>query len=380
MSFKKKIHDDAHANQANQTGTYWYHSHQMGQYPDGLRGALNVHDPSPPFQYDAEFTLTLSDWYNDQMTDLQQYYQSKENLRDNGGDEPLPDSALINDRTGAKIKVEPNKTYLVRIICLGNWPGHTFVFDDHDMTVVEVDGIYTKPYDVTDKKLRIATGQRTSVLIHTKSDASRNYAFWDTIDVNMMFLYENRSIPGTFNPNATAWLVYDEAKELPPPPDIHGLDPSTDFIDDVSFVPEDGERLLEPVDRQFILHTASREINGVQRFTVNGDTYLPQDVPSLYTAMTSENSSDPAVYGQVNPIIVHHGEIVEIVINNYHANLHPWHLHGHQFQVLQRSAVDGGSFQGYFGNISSTPIKRDTIMVQNNGHVVLRFRADNPDK
>ena len=133
------------------------------------------------------------------------------------------------------------------------------------MTVVEVDGVWTQPYDVTDKKLRITTGQRMSVLIKTKPDASRNYAMWDSTDLNMMFFYEDRDIPSNFNPNATAWLVYDESKELPGPPDIHGLDPNADFVDDVEFVPYDQEKLLDPVDRQFVLHTASREIDDIVR-------------------------------------------------------------------------------------------------------------------
>ncbi|EYE98109.1 multicopper oxidase abr1 [Aspergillus ruber CBS 135680] len=365
---------------ANQTGTYWYHSHNMGQYPDGLRGPLIVHDPLTPIEFDDEFTLTFTDWYNEQMPTLLNIYQSVENGNANGGFEPLPDSTLINDASDAKIKVEPNKTYLVHIVCLGNWPGHTWIFEGHDMTVVEVDGIYTVPYPVHDKKLRVTTGQRMSVLIRTKPDISRNYAIWDTTDINMMFFYENRDIPAGFNPNATAWLVYDDAKELPPAPSVHNLDPNQDFVDDVEFVPLGKEPLLEPVDKQIILHTGSRNINGVSRFTVNGQTYRAPEVPTLYTALTADDPTDEAIYGQVNPMVVNYGEVVEIVINNHHGNLHPWHLHGHQFQVLQRSAVDGGMFNGYFANISSTPVQRDTIMVQNNGHSVIRFRADNPDK
>lgn len=363
---------------ANQTGTYWYHSHNMGQYPDGLRGSLIVHDPLTPIEFDDEFTLTFTDWYNEQMPTLLNIYQSEENGDANGGLEPLPDATLINDASDAKIKVEPNKTYLVHIVCLGNWPGHTWFFEGHDMTVVEVDGVYTVPYPVSDKKLRVTTGQRMSVLIRTKPDISRNYAIWDTADINMMFFYENRDIPEGFNPNATAWLVYDEAKELPPAPPVHNLDPNLDFVDDVEFVPLDKEPLLEPVDKQIILHTGSKEINGISRFTVNGQTYRAPEVPTLYTALTADDPTDESIYGQVNPMVVNYGEVVEIVINNHHANLHPWHLHGHQFQVLQRSAVDGGMFNGYFANISSTPVQRDTIMVQNNGHSVIRFRADNP--
>ncbi|KAJ5148876.1 hypothetical protein N7448_000454 [Penicillium atrosanguineum] len=363
----------------NQTGTYWYHSHNMAQYPDGFRGPLIVHDPKAPFHYDEEFTMTLTDWYHRQMPDLLKEYESEENEAAFGGLEPVPNSALINDNSNTKIKVLPNKTYLVHIVCLGNWPGHTWVFDGHEMTVVEVDGIYTEPTPVGDKLLRIATGQRMSVLIHTKADASKNFAIWDTMDINMMFIFEGRPIPQGYNPNATAWLVYDEAKALPPPPVFHELTPDH-FIDDVLLVPLDKEPVLEPVQHQIIIDAFSTEIDGVKRFTVNNKTYIPQDVPTLYTANTigAEFSSNPEVYGQVNPFIVKYGEVVEIVINNHHNNLHPWHLHGHQFQVLQRTPVDGGYFTGQYKNVSHTPIKRDTIMVQNHGHVVIRFRADNP--
>lgn len=349
----------------------------MGQYPDGFRGPLIVHDPNPPFHYDEEFTLTLSDWNHQQMPDLIAQYQSNQNDPAFTRHEPLPDSALINDSDNTKIKVEPGKTYLVHVICISNWPGHTWVFDGHEMTLVEVDGVYTEPTPVGDKMLRVAPGQRMSVLIHTKNDTSQNFAIWDTMDVNMMFVYEDRPIPENYNPNVTAWLVYDEAKPLPPPPAIHEMN----FVDDVALVPADKEPLLEPVDHQIILDTSNALIDGIKRFTVNNKTYIPQDVPSLYTANTigKKFASNPEVYGQVNPYVVKYGEVVEIVINNHHNNLHPWHLHGHHFQVLQRTDVDGGYFTGhYFQNVSQTPIRRDTIMVQNHGHTVIRFRADNP--
>jgi iron transport multicopper oxidase len=349
----------------------------MGQYPDGFRGAFIVHDPKPPFHYDDEFTITLSEWYHREMADLLHEYLSEENLQAFAGNEPVPNSALINDSTNTKIKVEPNKTYLVHIICVGNWPGHTWVLDGHEMTVVEVDGVYTEPYTVGSKMLRVAPGQRTSVLIHTKPDASENFAIWDTMDINMMFVYENRTIPENYNPNVTAWLVYDEAKPLPPPPVLYEFD----FADDVTFVPLDKEPLLQPVNKQIIIDTSSTEINGIRRFTINNKTYIPQEVPTLYTANTigKDLASNPEVYGQVNPFVVNYGDVVEIVINNHHDNLHPWHLHGHEFQVLERTGVDGGYFTGaYSANISQTPIRRDTIMVQNYGHAVLRFRANNP--
>ena len=42
-------------------------THDMGQYPDGLRGPLIIHDPNDPYagKYDEERVLSVSDWYAD---------------------------------------------------------------------------------------------------------------------------------------------------------------------------------------------------------------------------------------------------------------------------------------------------------------------------
>lgn len=109
-------------------------------------------------------------------------------------------------------------------------------------------------------------------------------------------------------------------------------------------------------------------------------TYLTQKVPSLYTALTvgPQYASNPAVYGvNSNPIVLKKGEVVEIILNNNHYNLHPWHLHGHAFQVVQRSDPHTGPFTSY-GDLAPIPLRRDTIMANIESHIVLRFRADNP--
>jgi iron transport multicopper oxidase len=351
----------------------------MGQYPDGLRGAIVVREPHPVFEYDDEITILLSDWYHGQMTVLNEQYLAENDNPLTGGLEPLPNSALINDAVNTTFLVQPDKTYLVHMVVVGNWPGFAVLFDQHEMTVVEVDGVFTDPFPVGERNVRLATGQRMSVLIHTKNDTSQNYAFWATMDVNMMFFYENRTIPQGFNPNTTAWLVYDTSETLPPPPVLHEFD----FVDDLEFVPADHEPLLEPVDHQIIMDFDSAEVEGgLVRYIVNNKTYYEENTPSLYTALLLESHGvgNVSAYGTVNPYVVNYNDVVELVVNDYQGNLHPWHLHGHQFQCLQRTWPDGGYFTDYFSNISATPMKRDTLMVQNKGHFVIRFRANNPDK
>lgn len=57
------------------------------------------------------------------------------------------------------------------------------------------------------------------------------------------------TLPESLNLNATGWLVYDSAAELPAPA---LLDVFNDF-DDFNLVPTDGEELLGPVDYSFTL-------------------------------------------------------------------------------------------------------------------------------
>jgi iron transport multicopper oxidase len=49
---------------ADPAGTSWYHGHDKGQYPDGLRGLLIVHDPEweKSLNVDEQIYLSVSDW------------------------------------------------------------------------------------------------------------------------------------------------------------------------------------------------------------------------------------------------------------------------------------------------------------------------------
>jgi iron transport multicopper oxidase len=54
------------------------------------------------------------------------------------------------------------------------------------------------------------------------------------------------------------------------------------------------------------------------------------------------------------------------------------HLHGHTFQVLYRSPPKTTYDPKAAYSIDPTPVRRDVILVPNNGFVILAFRADNP--
>lgn len=248
--------------QINQPGTYWYHSHNMGQMGDGLRGPIVVHDAKAPYagKFDEEITMTLSDWYHEQMPNLLNYYESTRDENIRGGLEPDADSGLINDSQNVSIPVKPGRTYLIHIVNIGNFAGHAIYFDGHPFTAVEIDGVYVEPRFIGTQIIRIATGQRWSFLVDTKNSTDKNFAIFATLDINMMFPPKGIPPPG-YNPNITAWLVYDDKKPLPPPVDIHGFD----FFDEMNLVPYDHQPILSQVDHQIVVNTGFANLSGVNR-------------------------------------------------------------------------------------------------------------------
>jgi FtsP/CotA-like multicopper oxidase with cupredoxin domain len=178
--------------QVDQAGSYWWHSHQRGQYPDGLRGPLVVHDPEDPFkdQYDEEVVLTLSDWYHERMQELLKGFVSISNP---SGAEPVPQAALMNDTQNIEFKVQPGKTYLFRVINMGAFAAQYVWFEGHTMRVVEVDGVYTEPMEAD--MIYLTAAQRYSVLVTAKNDTSSNFAFTGSMDqVSPLFLTHKQKL------------------------------------------------------------------------------------------------------------------------------------------------------------------------------------------
>ncbi|KAH8153394.1 uncharacterized protein LAJ45_02206 [Morchella importuna] len=354
----------------DQPGTYWYHSHLKGQYPDGLRGAFIVNDPDDPHKdlYDSEIVLTFSDWYHQQMPSLIKRFLSVANPT---GAEPVPQSALINETQNLTVSVEPGKTYLFRLINIGAFAAHYVWFEGHTMQVVEVDGVYTKPMDA--QMLYLTAAQRVAVLVTMGNDTSSNFPFMGSMDEDLF-----DQVPEGLQSNVTGWLVYDSRNENPPAKEISEFDPFDDF-------------LLEPVDEEPLLENPATSItldvvmdnlgDGANYAFFSGITYVAPKVPTLYTVLSSGNlSTNPVIYGyNTNSHILRHNDVIEIVINNLDPGKHPFHLHGHNFQVIYRSPDDAGAYDPTATHDNpAIPMRRDVVLVNPNGNLVLRFRADNP--
>ncbi|KAG7888358.1 hypothetical protein KL936_003570 [Ogataea polymorpha] len=360
-----------------QVGTYWYHSHSGSQYSDGLRGLFIVHDEEVEsnYKFDKELVLSLSDWYHDPSEVL---IQRQLSLYNPTGAEPIPQNTLINDTKNITFEVEPDTTYLIRIANIGIMSSQYLFFEDHDVDIIEVDGVYVHPARAS--MIYLAVGQRMSILLKTKSSASKNFGIVHALDISML-----DALPADLQYVSVNQMVYD--RSLPDATlkkewlDIDSYAPFDDFelrpLDNMPLLPDPDHRI------DVVLHMENLG-DGVNYAFFNNYTYVAPKVPTLLTALSApkEYVSNAKIYGSnTNSFLLSYGDVVELVVNNEDDNKHPFHLHGHQFQTIVRSEPydDPHHYDpDAETKLPEIPVRRDTMIVEGNGHMVLRFEANNP--
>ncbi len=111
------------------------------------------------------------------MPGLISFFISKANPT---GAEPVPNSALFNDTQNLTIPVQPDTTYLFRMVNMGAFAGQYVWFEGHNITIVEVDGVYTHQAEAS--MIYLSAAQRYSFLLTTGNDTSANFPFVGSMD------------------------------------------------------------------------------------------------------------------------------------------------------------------------------------------------------
>ncbi|KAI7896214.1 multicopper oxidase-domain-containing protein [Mucor mucedo] len=351
-----------------QHGSYWIHSHFMGQYMDGLRTPFVVHAKNETYKYDHDVTIPFQDWYHKQSEENLAIFLNEDNPT---GAEPVPESGFIFNNVNDTLSFEAGKTYRLRLINMSGFSMFFFSIDGHDMDIIEVDGIDVARQ--TTKAVSLTAAQRVSVLVTAKNTTDVNYYMHADMNIDMFDIVPedlkvNLTIPLLYNNNSDT--KFAESEDL-------GMDGE---FDDFPLVPLEVQHAV-PFDHQVNL-TFAFEVttNGINRGMFNELPYLSPKVPSLNTLLTQGNYSlSEEVYGpQTQAFVLKHLDMVEIVLNNLDAGAHPFHLHGHVFQLVGRGdgvySGDDSVVEWHLDN----PARRDTIQVPEESFVLLRFRADNP--
>ncbi|KAI0092737.1 Fet3 protein [Irpex rosettiformis] len=378
---------------SGQSGTYWWHSHANGQYVDGLRSGVVIHPQKEKHQYDEEFTIILGDWYhNDHATLLKKFIS----VANPGGAEPVPNSALVYFAQGDKylgpiegtnpspvtsavgfnenatLPFQPGKTYRLRVINMSAFAMFYFWIDGHEMRIIEADGVDTEESSID--LIAITVAQRYSILVTARNDTSQNWAIHANMDTDMF-----DTVPATLNPNVTTSITYNKDAPLTDL-GVIGIDDLHD-VPDLDLVPIDVVPML-PAERTIELEVLFDTLDdGTNRAMFNHKTYNMPLVPTLFSAMTlGENATNEAVYGPYS-FVLNHLEVVDLVVQNGDVGKHPFHLHGHSFQLVQRSTdytSDDPTLNPPINETQTNPMRRDTVQVPSGEGVTLRFVANNP--
>lgn len=387
------------------SGTYWYHGHYNEQFIDGLYGMLIVEDaPATTAAYKAigvqpsvETSLMFSTYFDLLPRDLADAYNSASSF----GVEPIPDYIIVNNMQSRSMKIVVKRDQQLRLRLLNTAAMTMFRFfvDGLPITVIEADGTPLEPIDFASVLLNV--GQRVSVVLdwsklhpdvinsgsimfHMNAEPAGVYASYDPTSDNLglistadldpfninwegMFAFENENNVATYT-TAVDQHTYCSS---PDPIDSNILEASPLFSD---VVPQ--KDLIIPY-----IYSEGLNSKGVSKFLINGQTFQDVDMsyPMLYDYILPSDTGGPlqekefyakgeVIYGDgANPFVIPAYRTIDVLINSTVAMIHPIHLHGHSFWVIDSSHGK-----------SKKPFKRDTVSVPGLGWVVIRFVSDNP--
>ncbi|KOS38191.1 hypothetical protein ACN38_g10995 [Penicillium nordicum] len=421
---------------SDQSGTFWYHAHSGVSRADGLYGGLVVHAPTSKsaardlisrrrdnayrYTYDRELLLLIGDWYHRPARDVLEWYMDPGNF----GNEPVPDSLLINGAgyfdcmmavparpvdcidqqvNNSFIDLDPHATYRIRVVNTGALAGLSLVFDNHLLDLLQVDGIdvaRSKETNVNSIGI-LFPGQRMDFVLRPLLQTSEKQSHMRVQLDQDGFKYANPAL----TPDQTFPINYRSDAVVGPPLKAHHLNigeaPSAPSI----------LRSIPPTAQQ--THMVYTKIQKMARYSnkpfgyLNQTTWKPQQDPPVPLA------SVPRAKWDVNQFAITTGPEpvwIDLVVNNLDEGSHPFHLHGHHFYILavhqaefgwgsynpftdkipphlesdsnelKNDTVDAHKLNVYNSGLydTSRAALRDTVQIPSRGYAVLRFQANNP--
>lgn len=351
------------------------------------------------------WTWNFADWYNVISRSLLSQYL----IPASQGNEPIPDAYVVNNMfIEDNFTVFANRTEgVIRLRLLNSaiYSMCNISIDGLPLTVIEIEGTAMKPLDVGYIVLNV--GQRVSVLLNfSRLDPLLNAtdALWIRFTglPDMYPTYDpslaDEGIAGAtskkkLNLNWVGRIIFNGDKTTIPKyntthiPFLNYTPITTNIVSARPLVPRPDITASHYIHMQVVFQNDSY---GVNRAYINGDYYTGN-----FTNITSTtnyvmktmyddsyrsflaniaNSQPYHINGSsMHPFIVPFNKTIEIFINNTDTGEHPFHFHGHNFEIIATSA-DPQAENLYKGNY----VVRDVVSVPALGWAKIRYRSDNP--
>ncbi|KAH9735164.1 Laccase-11 [Citrus sinensis] len=319
--------------------------------------------------------------------------------------QPYQETNIILDTFA--MEVESGKTYLLRIVNAALNDELFFAIAGHNMTVVEIDAVYTKPF--TTQAILIAPGQTTNVLVKADQSPSR-YFMAARPFMDAPIPVDNKTVTAILQYKGIPNTVLPTLPSLPAPSDTNFALNYSSKLRSLN-TPQYPANVPLRVDRHLFYTIGLGQNpcpscqNGTQLtaslnnitfvmpkigllqahyFNISGvfRTDFPDrpPVPFNYTGAPLTANLGTSLGTRLSKVAFNSS--IELVLQDTNlltVESHPFHLHGYNFFVV-------GSGIGNFDpkkdaakfNLVDPP-ERNTVGVPTGGWTAIRFRADNPE-
>ncbi|GMN23861.1 hypothetical protein TIFTF001_000305 [Ficus carica] len=395
-----------------QRGTLWWHAHILWLRAT-VHGAIVILPkrgvPYPFPKPHSEKVLVLGEWWK---SDVEAVINEalKSGLAPNVSDahtingQPGPISNCPS-QGGFTLPVQPGQTYMLRIVNAALNEELFFKIAGHQLTVVEVDAVYTKPFK-TDTVV-ITPGQTTNVLLTADQNAG-NYSFIASPFMDAPIAIDNKTAIATLQYSGT---LASSRTILTAPPPQNATSIARKFTNSLRSLNSKKYPARVPlkIDHSLLFTVGlginpcktcvngSRvvaDINNVS-FVMPNTALLQAHFFNISGVFTDDFPGRPPVqfnYTGTRPINLAtttgtrlyrlaYNSTVQLVLQDtglIAPENHPIHLHGFNFFVVGTGLGNFNSNrdQNKFNLVD--PIERNTVGVPSGGWTAIRFRADNP--
>eukprot|EP00249_Psilotum_nudum_P034482 c53583_g1_i1 orf=426-2087(+) len=380
-----------------QRGTMFWHAH-VGWLRATIHGAIVIYPitgmPYPfNFPYEEHVLILGEYWSADLKLLEEQTLQS--------GITPPADAYTINGHPGPLyscstkdtfiLNAVPGKTYLLRMINAGINVESVFEITNHELTVVAVDGSYTRPFKIS--TLVLTPGQTADVLF-TADQESRQYY----MGMGPYIFDNNAPLNHALSLAVLKYIGSSDSSDMTEPinlqADRNGTGLMLGFMSKLrSFsIAENNLAVPDRVDQNLFYTVGINNINATtlprmavlqayyygldeshNRADYFDDHFLPYSY--YYNSVTKSRSK----YG-IPITMIPFNSNVQLVLQDTSLTTstenHPVHLHGHSFYVVGFGLGKYSPGSARF-NLEDPPL-RNTVAVPGGGWAVIRFKADNP--
>ncbi|RZC01523.1 Laccase-6 isoform D [Glycine soja] len=402
-----------------QKGTFFWHAH-ISWLRGTVYGAMIVYPKTGvpyPFNFPyQEHIIILGEYW---LQDLQQLENA---TIASGGPPPITDAYTINGHPGPnyncstndvyQIDVIPGKTYLLRLINAGLNTENFFAIANHNLTIVEADAEYTKPF--TTNTVMIGPGQTLNVLVSANQPVGKYSMGVAPYESGRMIIYQNVSAIAYFNYIGTPADSLSLPAKLPKLDDELAVKTVMDGLRSLNRV-----NVFKEIDKNLFVtiglnvqkcHSKKPKQNcqfmhnGVMAASMNNISFVdpnisileayykkikeiytedfPDTPPKFYDFVNGAPNNIPYDTQSLNGTrtkVLKYGSRVQVILQDTRivtTENHPMHFHGYSFYVVGYGTGNYNPLAAQFNLVD--PPYMNTIGVPSGGWAAIRFVADNP--